>query len=93
MIEKVIQLRNKIISYALGDTFVTEQEAQQRLDICNRCEDLLSDRSCKHCTCYVDIKAEMKTNINPRTLKYEITHCPIGKWNDDEVKEYFSNIK
>jgi len=93
MIEKIIKLRNKAISYLLGDTFVDKSIKEKRVSICNKCDQLNSDRSCKICKCFIDVKAEMKTNINPITLKYEITHCPQGKWDDAEIAEYFLTHK
>lgn len=60
-----------------------------RLETCNGCKFLTKKRSCIHCGCFVDVKATMEVNINPKTMRQEITHCPIGKWNDVEISNYY----
>lgn len=51
-----------------GSEYVTEEEKQQRLKICGRCEHF-EENHCKLCTCAMNVKAELKT-----------AKCPIGKW-------------
>ena len=44
---------------------------------------------CKVCGCYLDLKTKAAENWNPKKLRIEITHCPLGKWNDlDVANEY-----
>lgn len=92
MVEKIVVFRNQALTWVLGDTFVEQEIKDQRIKICNECPNLKKDRSCSLCGCYIDVKAEMKTNLNPKTLKYEITHCDAGKWNDEFIQQYFLSI-
>lgn len=42
----------------------------RRLAICERCPEFVKDsRQCEVCTCFVDIKTQLKT-----------AKCPIGRW-------------
>ena len=51
------------------DTLSTPAETEDRLDICNRCEELTEDRQCRVCTCFVDAKTMLTTE-----------KCPKNKW-------------
>lgn len=51
------------------ETLATEDEAEDRLSICNRCEELTGDRQCRICTCYVGFKSMLTTE-----------KCPKDKW-------------
>lgn len=44
-------------------------KANERLEICNKCPYKSSLGVCKKCGCLLSAK-----------VKYEKSHCPIGKW-------------
>ena len=65
---------------------VDDTTAEWRMGICLRCDKLdKMDMRCKVCKCYLEIKTTTKTNRNPKKLRYEVTHCPLGKWDDLET--------
>jgi len=54
---------------------------KQRYDMCKGCKNYKSEPDeCGVCGCVLFVKCALLKNINPRTLKLEITHCPINKW-------------
>jgi len=63
--------------------------ADERISICSTCEnrDAKNDK-CKVCGCYLEIKTQLKTNINP-IYGVEVTHCPLGKWGDTEIANHY----
>lgn len=48
--------------------------------------------TCNICKCFLEEKTLSLTN---RTKKFgiEITHCPIGNWNDIEIVEYYKSLR
>jgi len=60
------------------------QEAltKNRLEVCEECEHYKKEtKQCGVCGCFVDIKATLATNRNPKKLgRIEVTHCPKGRW-------------
>jgi primosomal protein N' len=49
--------------------FVQPEQANQRIAICNTCDQLSGIRNCKQCGCFIDAKAKLQN-----------ASCPIGKW-------------
>lgn len=47
---------------------------------------------CGICNCFLQLKSGAKTNLNPLKGRTEITHCPIGKWGDIEIANYYRGI-
>lgn len=60
-----------------------KETAAFRMGVCMGCEhrDAIENR-CKICKCFLEIKTETAENRNIKQGRYEITHCPLGKWND-----------
>lgn len=50
------------------DVFVTSQEADRRTSRCYTC-DFHQDGQCTKCTCYIHVKALLRSE-----------NCPIGRW-------------
>lgn len=75
-------------------TFVEPELAEFRLAKCEGCKRFFDheSRRCKVCKCYVDPKTKSKENYNPIKLRYEVTHCPKGFWNDQELADYYNKI-
>lgn len=65
-----------------------------RINTCNRCDRFESeDKTCGVCGCFMDVKTELFSNINPITLgRIEITHCPLGKWMDKHIANAYRII-
>lgn len=57
------------------DQSVPQEVADNRLKICNACENLNKIRQCTQCLCFVDLKTKIKQEA-----------CPIGKWSKWENK-------
>lgn len=72
---------------------VEDEVAKWRMSICQCCEKI--DRGalrCKVCKCYLEVKTGSRVNANPKKFRQEITHCPLGKWNDLEVANEYRKI-
>lgn len=56
--------------FSVKPSFVTEEEAQKRLDTCDECPYFdQTSRQCRICTCFVDLKVQLSTE-----------DCPKGRW-------------
>lgn len=93
-----------IIKKVLAESFVSEDIMNKRLDICRGCKSLVNDK-CVECGCYVELKAAMDYNRNPKKLmRMEKTHCHRGKWvgideatgkeykNDKDIANYYREL-
>lgn len=78
-----------LINEKVGDVL-----AAWRLSICEGCKPFFDDKSrrCKICKCYVDAKTKAGTNYNPIKLRNEVTHCPNGFWEDEEIANFYNKI-
>jgi len=47
----------------------TFEEQKERLNVCEPCEELTEERQCRVCTCFVDEKTLLTTEM-----------CPLKKW-------------
>lgn len=70
------------------DSTVDAETINNRKLACSSCDKRVKDK-CSMCGCYIDIKVTTKVN---RTItgKKEITHCPLGKWNDKDLINIYS---
>lgn len=62
-----------------------------RRDACNSCKNNQNGK-CKICKCIIEIKTATKIN-RTKTGGTEITHCPEGKWGDEELANLYNNKK
>lgn len=77
----------------LQDEKVLPEIAAQRMDICRGCANYNAESiKCNSCGCYLEVKTECKTNYNPKKLRHEVTHCPMGFWNDIEVANEYRKL-
>lgn len=88
---------DEILRLAAKKTLVIEEVSEeirlQRIATCEGCERFNSEhRKCLECGCYIDVKAGCKNNRNPKKLRFEITHCPLGKWGDKETANEYRRI-
>jgi hypothetical protein len=92
-----MDLIDKILKLAAETTlpieYVTEDVAAWRMSVCLGCEHRdASKEKCKVCGCYLEVKVGCKTNRNPEKLRSEITHCPMGKWNDKDTANAYRSL-
>ena len=72
---------------------VTGEEAAQRMAVCFACPKRNEKENvCDVCGCFLDLKTGAKTNWNARKLRNEITHCPLGKWNDKDTANIYREM-
>lgn len=74
-------------------SYVEPEVKEFRQGVCNTCErhDPIQNR-CKICKCFLAVKTGTKENRDPIRLRYEITHCPRGKWNDLELTNRYREL-
>ena len=58
------------------DQSVPKEVAEERLSICNSCENLTVTKQCNICFCFIHAKS-----------KYRQEHCPLFKWDVWEPDE------
>lgn len=94
------ELKNKILAKVAGVILEVEplnddDLKAERISICESqktCFDA-ENRMCTICTCFIDAKAGIKVNKNPLKLfRYEVTHCPLGKWGDKDLANHYRQI-
>lgn len=92
-----MSLIDKVLKYganvALPVEAVDERTKAIRLAICRACPRFnYENGKCLECGCYMEVKAGTKTHRNPkRGMRVEITHCPLGRWMDDEVANFYND--
>lgn len=57
---------------------------------CNLCPFRLDDK-CSICKCFIDIKTTTKVNRRMDGTK-EVTHCPKGRWKDQNLVSFYKLI-
>ena len=66
-----------VLDVVPGTEFVKYEQYEERLAICNKCEELNEEsRKCKMCGCFVD----EKTRVKRLPFSQENEHCPLKKW-------------
>lgn len=87
MVDELLKLAAKKV---LAQEPVDDLEASRRMAICNACPSLIIEGlRCGECGCYLEIKTRCKTNRSFARPNGEITHCPLGKWGDIEIANYY----
>ncbi|NOT38073.1 MAG: hypothetical protein HOP11_11925 [Saprospiraceae bacterium] len=93
------ELKNKVLSNVAGLVLTVENLNDPELEAkrkatCEGCPMMdQENRRCKICTCYIDAKVGIKVNHNPlKLMRSEITHCPLGKWDDVDVANHYRKI-
>lgn len=73
----------------------SEVKTKTRLAICNGCPNYdKEEKRCKVCTCFMEVKAKLEYNRNPFEFRIEKTHCPEGRWGeeDKEIANHYRKI-
>lgn len=72
---------------------VSEKVAKKRMDICASCPNFNPKNiKCNICGCYLEVKTGCKTNYNPKKMRTEVTHCPLGLWKDTKIANEYRKI-
>ena len=93
----ISEIKNKVL-HLIAETVivkehVTETEAAVRMSVCFSCPNRNEKENvCDVCGCFLDLKTGAKTNWNAKRLRNEITHCPLGKWNDKEIANVYREM-
>lgn len=91
------EIKNKALHLLAEKLIVKEQvdgdEAARRFRVCVGCEYRNEKENvCDVCGCFLDLKTTAKTNWNAKKLRNEITHCPLGKWNDKKTANVYRGM-
>lgn len=84
------------ITHTLADALIVDKKvskevAEWRMSICQACEHR-NDNKCGVCGCFLDLKTKSATNFNPKRMAYEVTHCPLGRWDDEEIANHYRSL-
>lgn len=72
---------------------VSEEISAKRYSVCLGCDKRKSETDqCGICNCFLQIKSGAKNNINPLRARTEITHCPLGRWDDKEIANHYREL-
>lgn len=91
--EVLEQIKHYLASKIIVKERVDDDTADERFTICLRCEfrdD--NENKCRQCGCYLDLKVGSRVNWLPKKNRNEITHCPMGKWNDKEIANEYRRL-
>lgn len=86
------------IKYYLAEQLIVKEKvdtdtADARFDICLKCDKRNEDENkCTVCGCFLDLKTSSRVNFRVSKNRNEITHCPLGKWNDLEIANEYRRI-
>jgi len=93
------ELAVRLISWYLkiGAVMVSEEEYERRVEICRGCDrwgtvelpglsGVVRVAGCEECGCPTSTKPRVDRFFNPKTLKREEVKCPLGKWENEELK-------
>lgn len=90
LVDELLKLGAKAV---LETENVSTEIAEWRMSICRKCPNFNADKvKCNVCGCYLEVKTECKTNYNPKKLRHEVTHCPLGFWGDLETANEYRKI-
>lgn len=93
-----IQTLKDMALHLLAETLIVkdhveEEEAKRRMDICLACPNRDPEANkCKVCGCWLDLKTGAATNWNAKKRRNEITHCPLGLWEDKDTANIYREM-
>ncbi len=77
---------SKVLVYSQTD----QETADMRWKTCWYCDQMNHEnKRCMACGCYIEVKIWSKTSGSIQRPLGEITHCPLGKWNDREIANHY----
>lgn len=86
-------IKQSLAGAALVIENVDAETAKFRLSVCVECgyNSKAEVPRCNCCTCYINRKVWSKTNRSKERPNGEVTHCPLGKWNDAEIATMYKS--
>jgi hypothetical protein len=96
MVRWIEELKKDIVKFAIIVEQLDEREEADKATIemrkkaCEGCDKNVNNK-CIACDCYLELKVMTKVNRDKLGRK-EITHCPLGKWEDKLVLTYIKNF-
>lgn len=69
-----------------------QKVVKDRYEICKGCDkhDAESDE-CAICTCFMEEKTKLLKHHDPKLETVIVTHCPLGKWGDKEIANFYKS--
>ena len=84
------EIKHYLASKVIIKEKVDGDTADARFDVCLKCEYRNPEENkCMVCGCFLDLKTQSRVNWRPAKNRNEITHCPMGKWNDKEIANHY----
>lgn len=86
------------VKHYLAETLIVKEQvdgdtADWRFNICLQCPYRNPEENkCMQCGCFLDLKTNSRVNWRPSKSRNEITHCPMGRWNDLEIANEYRRI-
>jgi anaerobic selenocysteine-containing dehydrogenase len=96
--KKLAQQATDTVLKAAADTVIViehvdEETATFRYNVCLGCDFRDPDRDkCLACSCYLEEKSWSHTNRTIERPFGEVTHCPLGRWNDKEIANHYRHL-
>jgi hypothetical protein len=86
----ILKAQHFLAKNLIVETETTDEIAAERMAVCMNCEHRKEqENKCGVCGCFLDLKTKAETNLNPKKARTEITHCPLGKWGDLEITNFY----
>lgn len=91
------EIKNIALRLIAGNVIVREKvgakKQEARMAVCFGCPSRDEKQNvCDVCGCFLDLKTGAKTNWNAKKFRNEITHCPLGKWNDKDTANIYREM-
>jgi hypothetical protein len=87
------QIKHYLAKEIIVKEYVDAETKQQRFDVCLECEHRdPEENKCRACACFLDLKTGSRVNWRPSKNRNEITHCPLGKWDDKEIANEYRRL-
>jgi hypothetical protein len=86
----IAKAKRLIAERLIVESKVDDETARWRMSICMSCEHRnVLDNTCKLCGCFLDLKTRAEVNYSLKRMRSEITHCPDGRWNDQQLATFY----
>jgi len=89
----ILKAQHFLAKNLLVESETTDGIASERMAVCMTCKHRQEqENKCGVCGCFLDLKTKAESNVNPKNGRIEITHCPIGKWGDIEIANFYREL-
>jgi hypothetical protein len=93
--ELIYDLEEGIGEHFLIKKFHEDKElSHARFSQCLSCPFMNEEQRyrCELCRCHMHKKVDSETHFNPFKARKEKTHCPVGRWGDKEIANYYRRL-